>query len=343
MLADVAGRPDGDGGAVTNAGAEVRRMLGAHRNCFPELEEAADALAREIEREGGLEDYLSARRSLRVRPMPADAMAGMVRRYDPHHKAVFLDDSIDRQTRRFQLALQIAYLELGERLSRIVEASAFSSDNGRRLARRALANYAAAAILMPYPAFAAAAEEKRYDIEALRRRFDTGFEQVAHRLTTLHKPGTDHVPFFFVRVDAAGNVSKRLDGADFPFSVHGGSCPLWSLHHVFRTPGEIVTQWLELPDGRRFFSLARTVASGGGAWNVPRIERAVALVCAADQAHRLVYAGAEREARAFTPIGITCSLCQRDRCPARAEPPIGRQILPDDYHRSRAPYRFADD
>src|SRR3546814_13543584 len=90
--------------------------------------------------------------------------------------------------------------------------------------------------------------------------------QTAHRLTTLQKPGHERVPFFFIKVDPAGNVSKRLDGAGFPFARHGGGCPLWSVHQVFRTPGEIVTQWLELPDGERYFSIARTVTSGGGAY-----------------------------------------------------------------------------
>src|SRR3546814_4640988 len=113
--------------------------------------------------------------------------------------------------------------------------------------------------------------------------------QTAHRLTTLQKPGHERVPFFFIKVDPAGNVSKRLDGAGFPFARHGGGRPLWSVHQVFRTPGEIVTQWLELPDGERYFSLARTVTSGGGAYGAPQVERAVALVCAAEHAHRLVY------------------------------------------------------
>src|SRR3546814_10677508 len=111
--------------------------------------------------------------------------------------------------------------------------------------------------------------------------FGTSFEQTAHRLTTLQKPGHERVPFFFIKVDPAGNVSKRLDGAGFPFARHGGGCPLWSVHQVFRTPGEIVTQWLELPDGERSFSIARTVTSGGGAYGAPKVERAVALGCGA--------------------------------------------------------------
>src|SRR3546814_17322789 len=116
--------------------------------------------------------------------------------------------------------------------------------------------------------------------------FGTSFEQTAHRLTTLQKPGHERVPFFFIKVDPAGNVSKRLDGAGFPFARPGGGCPLWSVHQVFRTPGEIVTQWLELPDGERYFSIARPVNTGGGTLGAPHVERPVALGCGADNAQR---------------------------------------------------------
>ena len=152
------------------------------------------------------------------------------------------------------------------------------------------------------------------------------------------------MPFFFIRVDPAGNVSKRLDGAGFPFARHGGGCPLWNLHHAFRTPREIVTQWLELPDGQRFFSIARTVTAGGGAFGAVRVERAIALGCAEEHADRLVYTqgpGAPGPDTA-TPIGITCRLCQRLDCAARSEPPIGRQILPDDLRRTSLPFGFSD-
>src|SRR5205085_900338 len=100
---------------------------------------------------------------------------------------------------------------------------------------------------------------RRLPSTALARQFGASFEQIAHRLTTLQKPGQERVPFFFIRVDPAGNISKRLDGASFPFARHGGGCPLWTVHQAFQTPRPIVTQWLELPDGQKFFSIARTV------------------------------------------------------------------------------------
>lgn len=341
QLALAGQRPTGDGGPRADPVGEARRFLAARRNSFPALDEAGETLAAAIANAGGAEALLRERRGLRVRTLPPRTLTGMVRRYDPHHRAVFLDATLDGPSRQFQLALQIAYLELGAELDAAIAGAPFESENGRRLARRAVANYAAAAITMPYAAFLRAAEETRYDVEALARQFGGSFEQAAHRLTTLNRAGAEGVPFFLLRVDAAGNVSKRLDGAGFPFAAGDGGCGLWSVHHVFRTPGRVVTQWLDYPDGRRFFSIARTVVSGGGGHGLARVERALAIGCAADQAGRLVYAAdASPEP---TPVGIACALCQRDACPARAAPPIGRQILPDDYHRRRAPFGFADD
>jgi predicted transcriptional regulator/DNA-binding XRE family transcriptional regulator len=323
--------------------AEARGFLAARRNCFPALDEAAERLADTIGGAARIADHLKSRHRLRVRRLPPQVMYGFTRRYDRHREEIQLNDSLDAASQSFQLALQLAYLELRAEIDAVLKDGVFRTESGQRLTRRALANYAAAAILMPYAAFAKAAEVRRYDVEALARAFGTSFEQTAHRLTTLQKPGQESVPFFFIRVDAAGNVSKRLDGAGFPFARHGGGCPLWTVHQVFRTPRQVVTQWLELPDGERFFSIARTVTSGGGAYGAPKVERAVALGCAAEHAAKLVYTQGEAAPApvAVTPIGVTCRLCHRIECAARSAPPIGRAVLPDDYIRTNAPFGFA--
>ena len=324
--------------------AESRRFLAARRNSFPTLDDAAERLAQAVSGHDGVVGYLKARHDLRVRRLPSNVMVGSMRRLDRHRREVLLDDALDGASQAFQLALQLAYLELGAEVDAVLENGSFATESGERLTRRALASYAAAALLMPYTAFARAVEQRHYDVEALARQFGASFEQTAHRLTTLQKPGQERVPFFFIRVDPAGNVSKRLDGAGFPFARHGGGCPLWSVHHAFRTPREIVTQWLELPDGQRFFSIARTVTAGGGAFGSPRVERAIALGCAAEHAGRLIYTKDQPGfgAEAATPIGVTCRLCQRTECAARSEPPIGRQILPDDIRRTTLPFGFSD-
>ncbi|HZZ31819.1 MAG TPA: short-chain fatty acyl-CoA regulator family protein [Phenylobacterium sp.] len=324
--------------------ADSRRFLAARRNSFPTLDDAAERLAQAIGARDNLAGYLRDRHDLRVRRVPPSFMVGSTRRLDRHRQEILLDDSLDAASQAFQLALQLCYLELGDEIGAVLAGGSFASESGERLTRRALASYAAAAVLMPYSAFARAVEARRYDVEALARQFGCSFEQTAHRLTTLQKPGQERVPFFFIRVDPAGNVSKRLDGAGFPFARHGGGCPLWSVHHAFRTPREIVTQWLELPDGQRFFSIARTVTAGGGAYGAPRVERAIALGCAAEHAGKLIYTadGSAPGPDSATPIGVTCRLCQRTECTARSEPPIGRLILPDDIRRTSLPFGFSD-
>ena len=321
--------------------AETRRFITARRNSFPLLDDTGERLAAEIDQAGGMATWLKARHGLRVRRLPSDVMAGSMRRLDRHRDAVLIDDALDEAGSGFQLALQIAYLDMRGDIDALLKDGQFVSDSGRRLARRALASYGAAAIRLPYAAFAKAVEARRYDVEALARQFGASFEQVAHRLTSLQKPGQERIPFFFVRIDPAGNVSKLLDGAGFPFARHGGSCPLWSVHQLFGRPRQVVTQWLELPDGQRFFSIARTVTAGGGGWGAPQVERAVALLCAAEHAHRLAYAQGVAPSEP-TPVGITCRLCHRSQCLARSAPPIGRDMLPEDYRRGHAPFGFAD-
>jgi predicted transcriptional regulator/DNA-binding XRE family transcriptional regulator len=344
-LADRRADGEGDGSAVdvSDPVAESRRFLEARRNSFPVLDEAAERLAQRVAAFDSLAGYFKDRHNLRVRRLPPEVMVGSTRRLDRHRRELLLSDELDNASQTFQLALQLAYLELDADLDLVMGQASFATDSGERLTRRALASYAAAALLMPYTAFARAVEARRYDLEALSRQFGASFEQVAHRLTTLQKPGQERVPFFFIRVDEAGNVSKRLDGAGFPFARHGGGCPLWNVHQAFRTPRQIVTQWLELPDGHRFFSVARTVTAGGGGYGKPRIERAIALGCAEEHAQRLVYAdGHPGGAASATPIGVTCRICHRTDCTARSAPPIGRPILADDIRRTTAPFGFSD-
>ena len=324
--------------------AEARRFVAQRRNYFPSLDSKAEALSEEIEKlgglqEGGLAEYLRGQ-GLRVRLMPAEIMMDAVRRYDRHAEQLLIDDTLAPQARRWQMALHIAYTALRSEIAALVRGESFASETAAQLVRRALAAYGAAALLMPYDRFARAVEARAYDIEALSGQFGTSFEQVAHRLTSLNRPGQERVPFFFIRVDAAGNVSKRLDGAGFPFAAHGGGCPLWTLHDTFRRPGDVLTQWLELPGGERFFSIARSVTSGGGGHGKPVILRAIALACAAEHAPKLIYARGDQSVA--TPIGVTCRLCNRATCTARSEPPLGREILPDDYRKTAEPFTFAE-
>lgn len=334
-------RSAGPGAQDSDPVREAQRFFAASRNYYHALDTQAEDLAGEIDQAGGMEKWLGAK-GVRVRFLPSDVLMDSMRRFDRHNQQLLIDDALDPSRRGFQLATHIAHTALRGTIMQIVREHEFASTTTATLVRRALAGYGAAAILMPYRKFARAVEARRYDIEALGGQFGASFEQVAHRLTTLHRPGAERVPFFFIRVDEAGNVSKRLDGAGFPFAAHGGGCPLWNVHQVFRRPVEIHTQWLELPDGQRFFSIARTVVAGGGRFGRPQVVRAVALACAAEEAGKLIYAGADPRSAPTTPIGVTCRLCHRAECVARSVPPIGRDILADDYRRGAQPYSFAE-
>ena len=336
---------DPDGYDANDSVAEVRRFLAARRNNFPVIDDAAERIAQAASGPSGIIERLKERHSLQVRYLPPDVMLGSVRRLDLHRKQLLLEDSLDKASLTFQLAKQLAYLEMEDEIGGALEDGQFASKSAELLARRALAGYAAGAIIMPYSAFAKAADTRRYDLEALARQFGTSFEQTAHRITTLQRPGQEKVPFFLIRVDPAGNISKLLDGAGFPFAKHGGACPLWSVHGVFKTPRQIVTQWLELPDGQRFFSIARTVTAGGGSFDAVRVERAIAVGCAAEHAKHLIYTheGHDPDADKPTPVGVACRVCHRPRCAARSALPIGRELLPDDFRTLSVPFGFSAD
>lgn len=325
--------------------AEVRRFLAARRNNFSNLDDAAERLVPAPAGPNGLIEQLRVRHNLQVRYLPPSVMLGSVRRLDLHRRQLLIEDSLDNASLNFQLAKQLAYLEMEDEIGAALQDGKFTSKSAELLARRALAAYAAGALIMPYSMFAKAVDARHYDLEALARQFGTSFEQTAHRVTTLQRPGLEKVPFFLIRVDPAGNISKLLDGAGFPFAKHGGACPLWSVHGVFRTPRQIVTQWLELPDGQQFFSIARTVTAGGGSFGAVRVERAIAIGCAAEQAGQLIYTrnGQLPRAAEATPIGVACRVCHRPRCAARSALPIGRELLPDDFRTSSVPFGFSAD
>ena len=210
------------------------------------------------------------------------------------------------------------------------------------MCRIGLARYYAGALLMPYERFRNTAEELRYDCEALSRRFDVSFEQVCHRLTTLQRPGARGIPFFLIRLDSAGNVTKRFSPDNFPFARSGGACPRWNVHDTFRVPGQIVTQIIALPDGDRYFSIARTVSRPVSEPGRPEHLRSIGLGCEIGYADRLVYSSGCKldDEAAVTQIGVNCFLCDRVDCDERAFPPLKRRIAVDENIRGSSAYSF---
>src|SRR5947207_794127 len=194
-----------------------------------------------------------------------------------------------------------------------------------------------------FPELAQAAENLRDELHVLAQRFNAGFEQVCHRLTTLQRPNARGVPFFMLRVDNAGNVSKRFSSGTFPFSKFGGTCPLWNVHSTFDTPDRLLKQVIELPDGTRYFSIAQMVRRPVAPHPQPQPRFAIGLGCEIRHAAKLVYAaGMDLEKAEGTPIGVNCRLCERENCSQRAEPPITRSLILDENTRRVSSFAFSN-
>jgi len=338
------------GGALSDTPADwVREYVQARRNHFPELDALGEGLSDSLHAEAGpLEGFealarqrLLTRHGLTVRTLPPEVMVEWTRRFDAHRRRLLLSDMLGPSSRLFAIAYQLALSEHGSHLERLTEAAAPPDPATRRLLKVSLTNTLAAATLMPYAAFHRAAEDSGYDLGRLQARFGVSFEQAAHRLTTLSRPSARGVPFFLMRVDQAGNVSKRYAAGTFPFSRFGGSCARWRLHSAFRTPGRVVTQIIETPDGARWFTLARTVDRQGADGYGEGHDLAIGLGCELGHAHRLAYArGLDLLNPDVTPIGPACRLCERHPCAERAAPPLGRPLAVDDWSKSVSPYPF---
>lgn len=296
---------------------------------------AADLAPRRVH--PGLMAWLEARHGVRV---AFDDGEGAQRRYDPASRTLHVSAELKPGQQAFQMATQLAFLELGELIEELADDPALTGDEARKLARVGLANYFAGALILPYQPFLAAAEQLAYDIEALARRFGVGFETASHRLSTLQRPDARGVPFFFIRVDRAGNISKRQSATDFHFSRVGGSCPLWNVYEAFAQPGKVLTQLAQMPDGRTYLWIARTVGRPNAGFGQPGKTFAVGLGCDVRHAPRLVYSkGLDlADPTAATPIGAGCKVCERPACPQRAFPPVGRAIAVDLNRSSPTPY-----
>lgn len=323
---------------------EVRDFFYARRNYIDELDRAAEAISTDIgpsidSKYAGLAERLRAKHGVDVVTEHSDQSATH-RRYDHKARKLYLAAHLRTGQRAFQLATQLAFLEYSALLQALTADVHFSNPEARGLARIGLANYFAGALILPYSAFLSEAEGVRYDIDQLCRRFSVGFETVCHRLSTLQRPDARGVPFFFVRVDRAGNMSKRQSATDFHFSRVGGTCPLWNVYEAFAHPGRILIQLAEMPDGRTYLCVARTVMRGQGGYGTPNKTFAIGLGCDLRHAERVIYSKGldltNPEVR--TPIGIGCKVCERAACPQRAFPPIGRPLVIDETSHRFAPY-----
>jgi predicted transcriptional regulator/transcriptional regulator with XRE-family HTH domain len=321
---------------------EARDLFHEHANYFPPLEEAAEAIVAGLAVSPHEANHAIAERLRRVHGLTVTVqpLEGAHRRYDPAARSLALSESLPRESRGFQMAFQLALLEGREAVDAVVKEAAPSSAEAGALIRVGLLNYVAGALLMPYLPFLAAARDLRHDMEAVAARFGVSYEQACHRLSSLQRPGARGVPFFFLRVDPAGNVSKRFSAAGFPFARFGGSCPRWVVHTALSTPGRVQVQVAELPDGAAFLCFARTVIPPASHWGEPAPLHVVAMGCNLAHAGEVVYADGIDLERARVGIGLSCRLCDRPDCRSRAFPPLEHRLALDPLTTSSSPYRF---
>jgi predicted transcriptional regulator/DNA-binding XRE family transcriptional regulator len=321
---------------------EARDFFHDRANHFPALEAAAERIAAELavppaEMNHAIAERLRGRHGLQVTVGP---LPGALRRFDPESRRLYLSEALPRESRGFQIAFQLLLLEGRDELDALLSPAPPSTAEAAALIRLGLLNYAAAALLMPYLPFLEAARTLRYDVDALAARFGVSFEQACQRLATMQREGARGVPFFFLRVDPAGNVGKRFSAAGFPFARFGGSCSRWIVHQAFATPGTLGVQIAELTDGTAFLCFARTVTGPATHWGEPRPVHVVAMGCDLSRADEVVYADGLDRATARIGIGLSCRLCDRADCRSRAFPPLEHRLVLDPQETAATPYRF---
>jgi len=325
---------------------EVSDLIQRHNNHFPELEAGAEELLRRAKLQTddlypGLIRHLEKEHGITVQIARTEAERGTLRRYDPDRKLLTLSELLPTRSRTFALAYQIGILTQHKRLEALASDTAYlTTEESRTLARVALANYFAAAVAMPYEALLRAAREERYDVDVIGRRFRVGFEQVCHRLTTLRRPGAEGVPFHFVRIDVAGNISKRFSSSGIRIARYSGACPRWNIFAAFMTPGMIRLQVSRMPDGQPYFCIARTVQKDSGGYHAQQPVMAIGLGCQLERAREMIYSDGMDLGNPgiVTPVGVTCRVCERTDCDQRAFPSIKQPLVVDENVRGGSLY-----
>ena len=326
---------------------EVRDYFLYKDNYIDELDHEAEAFSRRItrtdkQRHVNLADYLSDAHGVRVIQTKSTAEAGAIRQYDPAAQTLHLSATSSAATNFFQMAYQIAILEQGSMIEKLLDDAGFHSESAREVCRMTFANYFAGAVVLPYSEFLEAAAETRHDLDRLAFQFDASREQVCHRLSMMQRPGNKGVPFYFLRIDRAGNITKRHSATSLQFTRFGGSCPLWNIHSAFESHGEIQRQLASTPDGRKYLSLAFSKTIQSADFRKASRKYAIGLGCEARYARQLIYADDldVTDSDRFDPIGTGCRICERSNCSHRSVPPLARTIKVDHHARNVVPFQI---
>ncbi len=279
---------------------EVVDMLSANDHYFPTLEQAANQLRERLgdPKPYGLFDalagYLDRQLGIKVEVVSVTTHSslkrGMWELEGEDGGVLRLMETLSVSSLNFRMARIIAEVAYADILDNTLSEVNVSGEEAKVLCLKALGSYFAGALMMPYSPFREAALELRHDIDLLRRRFRVGFEQVCHRLTTLQKPEEEGVPFHFIRVDLAGQISKRFSASGLRIPRYGVLSPDWGVQDAFLKPGRVNLHSLRAEDQSVYFSISKTVTKPGTMVGQAGNTFAVSLGCEVSFARHVVYA-----------------------------------------------------
>jgi len=314
-------------------GEVISDFLQDKQNYFPKLEEFANKIFEKVQvnnrtRYIALCDFLNSEYSIKVKDVIPEEDKPFSKIFNRNKKELLLSDYNSLETKKLHAAAQIAQEGAEEEINSYLSEFKFPSDEAKRLTKIALLNYCGAAILMPYKLFHSECKKLKYDLELLQNTFATSFEQVAHRVTCLQDPKLPGIPFHMLRVDIAGNISKRFSLSGIEIPRYGGACPRWNVYSAFTRPGVIQAAVSKMTNGKKYVCIARTVEKGVGRYGQKKSMLSIGLGCEAKYAKDFVYTENLNlnDKKTEIPIGVSCRTCDRLDCSQRAFPPLHKKF-----------------
>ena len=314
-------------------GEVIADFLQENKNYFPKLEEFANDIFQEVKQNNrtryiALCEFLKRKYDVQVKDVIPEEGKPFSKIYKEKEKVLLLSDYISLETKKLYAAAQIAHIGAKDQINFYLSNFKFSSNEAKELSKIALLNYCGAAILMPYELFHKECKNLKYDLELLQNTFATSFEQVAHRVTCLQDPKLPGIPFHFLRVDVAGNISKRLSLSGIEIPRYGGACPRWNVYSAFSRPGVIQAAVSKMSNGEKYVCIARTVEKGVGRYGQKKSMLSIGLGCEAKYAKDFIYTENLdlNDKKSELPIGVSCRTCDRLDCSQRAFPPLHKKF-----------------
>ena len=314
-------------------GEVISDFLQENKNFFPKLENFANIIFEKVKQNNrtryiALCDFLKDEYKITVKDIIPEEGKPFSKIYKAKTKELFLSDYLSIETKKLYAAAQITQEGASKEIDEYLSTFVFPSKEAKKLTRVALLNYCGAAILMPYKLFHKECKELKYDLELLQNTFATSFEQVAHRVTCLQDPNLPGIPFHFLRVDVAGNISKRFSLSGIEIPRYGGACPRWNVYSAFSRPGVIQAAVSKMTNGEKYVCIAKTVEKGVGRYGQKKSMLSIGLGCEAKYAKDFVYTENLdlNDKKSELPIGVSCRTCDRLDCSQRAFPPLHKKF-----------------